>query len=138
VKSVHLLTTAAGIALVMGAAPALAASAGDWILRGSATRVIPNESTSDTSSSQGVTGLDVDVEDGTALGLTAAYFVTDNIAIELLASTPFGHDLSVDSARLGATSLNGAEIGEIEHLPPTLSVQYHFNLVPSAPTSAPA
>jgi outer membrane protein len=40
----------------------------------------------------------------------------DNVGIELLASWPFSHD--IDS--------NGTKIGSVKHLPPTLSLQYHF------------
>ena len=39
----------------------------------------------------------------------------DNIGIELLAATPFRHDIT----------LNGAKIGETKHLPPTVSLQYY-------------
>lgn len=123
-KFVKPLTAATGLALVMGAAPAFAASAGDWIFRGSLTQVRPDESTSGLSNNAGVTALEVEVEEGTALGLTVAYFLTDNIAVELLASTPFSHDLSVDSS---TPDLGDPEIGEIKHLPPTLSLQYHFD-----------
>lgn len=124
-KTTRLATTATGLALALAAAPALAASAGDWILRGSLTQVRPDESTSGLSNNAGITDLDVKVDDGTALGLTAAYFLTDRIAIELLAATPFSHDLSINRAT--PDSLSGTEIGEIKHLPPTLSVQYHFD-----------
>lgn len=123
-KFVKPLTAATGLALVMGAAPAFAASAGDWIFRGSLTQVRPDESTSGLSNNAGVTALEVEVEEATALGLTVAYFLTDNIAVELLASTPFSHDLSVDSS---TPDLGDPEIGEIKHLPPTLSLQYHFD-----------
>lgn len=123
-KPANLLTAATGLALAMATAPALAASAGDWILRGSLTQVRPDESNGGLSNNAGLTDLEVEVEEGTALGLTAAYFVTDNIAIELLASTPFSHDLSVDSS---TPNIGNPDIGEIKHLPPTLSVQYHFD-----------
>ena len=52
----------------------------------------------------------------TAVSLTAEYFVRDNIGIELLAATPFEHDIA----------LGGTNIGSTKHLPPTLSVNYHF------------
>lgn len=45
------------------------------------------------------------------------YFVTPNWGVELLAATPFKHDVR----------LNGVKAAEVSHLPPTLSLQYHFN-----------
>lgn len=46
---------------------------------------------------------------------------TSSIGIELLAAWPFQHDIN------GAGELAGVgRLGETKHLPPTLSVQYHF------------
>lgn len=58
----------------------------------------------------------IDVGNGTSLTLTGEYFIFDNIGIELLAAYPFKHEIRS----------NGAQIGQVEHLPPTLSLQYHF------------
>ena len=49
--------------------------------------------------------------------ITAEYFVRDNLGIELLAATPFEHDISV--AGIGS-------VGTTKQLPPTLSLNYHF------------
>lgn len=49
--------------------------------------------------------------------ITAEYFIRDNLGIELLAATPFEHDISI--AGIGAA-------GTTKHLPPTLSLNYHF------------
>jgi outer membrane protein len=48
--------------------------------------------------------------------IQAEYFFTPRIGVELLASVPFQHDVY----------LNGTKAGSFNHLPPTLSVQYHF------------
>ena len=45
---------------------------------------------------------------------------TDNVGIELLAATPFNHDLTGTG---GVTT----KVGKAKQLPPTLSLQYHFN-----------
>lgn len=58
----------------------------------------------------------IDVGNGASLTLTGEYFIFDNIGIELLAAYPFKHNIRS----------NGAQIGQVEHLPPTLSLQYHF------------
>lgn len=45
-----------------------------------------------------------------------SYFLTPNIAMELILTYPQKHDVSLD----------GAKIGTFKHLPPTLLAQYHF------------
>ena len=49
--------------------------------------------------------------------VTLEYFVRDNIGIELLGALPFKH--SINS--------NRTEIGSVKHLPPVISLQYHFD-----------
>jgi outer membrane protein len=85
-----------------------AVSQGDWLLRFGGATVNPNDSSD-------LPGLGVD--DGQAIYINATYMIRDNIGLELLAATPFTHDIT----------LNGAKIGETQHLPPTFSVQYHFS-----------
>ena len=48
--------------------------------------------------------------------LTFEYFIADNIGIEVLAATPFEHDIETPAGDLAKT----------KHLPPTVSLQYHF------------
>lgn len=103
----------------MVAAPAAMAEQGDWILKAGATMVSP-DSDNLTTEFAGLP-LDVSVDDGTSLGLTLTYMVSDNIGVELLAAWPFQHDIT---GNLDGTALG--KIAETEHLPPTLSVQYHF------------
>ncbi|TVP53248.1 MAG: OmpW family protein [Halomonadaceae bacterium] len=113
-------------AFALAAAPTVvaAASEGDWIVRGSLTNVSPNESTGSVSGplAGALVGSDVEVSSETGLGFTVVYFVRDNVSIELLGSLPFKHDLSISGG-----ALDGADLGSIKHLPPTLSVQYHFD-----------
>lgn len=110
--------------LMLTAGQAVAAEAGDWVVRGSVTHISPNEDTGRYRGQLATTlsGSEVDVDSQTGLGLTAGYFVTDRIAVELLASTQFEHDLAIDGG-----ALNGTELGSVKHLPPTLSAQYHFD-----------
>ncbi len=65
-----------------------------------------------------------DVDDNTQLGLTFAYMLTDHIAVEVLASTPFKHDISASTGVLG---LGEIDAGETKHLPPTVSLLYYPN-----------
>ena len=60
--------------------------------------------------------INVDVEDRWIPELDLSYWITDNIALELVLTYPQKHDVS----------LNGQAIGSVKHLPPTLMLQYHF------------
>jgi outer membrane protein len=96
---------------------------GDIILKAGAAQVAPNASShtitvdSPALGDTGVNGVDADKD--TQLGLTLTYMLSNRIGLELLAATPFEHDIS-----LGAL---GANIGSTQHLPPTLSLTYFFN-----------
>lgn len=99
-----LLTTAAL------AAPAFAQSAGDMTLGFGIGYVNPK------SDNGTLAGAKTTIDGNARPTITFEYFVRDNIGIELLAALPFNHHIS----------LNGTEIGSTRHLPPTLSVNYHF------------
>ena len=107
------IVIALAAALCGAAAPALAQSAGDWTFAIGAHQVAPK---SDNGSLAGGT-LHVDVGSDIKPTLTAEYFIRDNLGIEILASWPFQHDVAIDG--LGT-------IGATRHLPPTVSLQYHF------------
>ena len=108
-------TSALALALVLGGAatPALAQSAGTWTVGIGAHQVNPK---SDNGTLAGGT-LPVEVESNIRPTFTGEYFVADNLGIEVLASLPFKHDIAIDG--LGT-------VGETKHLPPTVSLQYHF------------
>jgi len=103
------------IALAFGglAAPAFAQDAGQWTFSVGAHQVNPK---SDNGSLAGNT-LDVEVGSNVRPTVTAEYFVRDNLGIEVLAALPFQHD--VDIKGLGT-------VGSVKHLPPVVSLQYHF------------
>ncbi|QQX78924.1 outer membrane protein OmpW [Shewanella sp. KX20019] len=91
---------------------ALAHQAGDIIVRAGVAVVAPNESSPIVADVA-----EFSVSNNTQLGLNFGYMLTDNIGIELLAATPFSHDISLGT--LG-------KIAETKQLPPTLVVQYYF------------
>ncbi|UWS01226.1 OmpW/AlkL family protein [Phaeobacter inhibens] len=107
-RMVSALALSAALAALTG--PALAQSQGDWTLGVGIANVNPK------SDNGTVAGAAATIDDDTALTFTAEYFIRDNIGIELLAASPFEHDIS----------LNGAYTATTKHLPPTLSVNYHF------------
>ncbi|WP_407833522.1 outer membrane protein OmpW [Vibrio rotiferianus] len=93
----------------------LAHKEGDFVLRVGAASVVPNDGSDKILGSQE----ELKVDSNTQLGLTFGYMFTDNISLEVLAATPFSHDISTDLLGLG-------DIADTKHLPPTVMVQYYF------------
>ncbi|MDD0975651.1 OmpW/AlkL family protein [Pseudomonas fontis] len=122
------LLSASLIALALAAPVAHAHQAGDFILRAGAITTAPNEDSGEIKL-DGVkaSGTKATLTSDTQLGLAFAYMLTDHIGLELLAATPFQHEVGVKG--LGA-GLDG-KLGDIKQLPPTLSLQYY----PMEPTS---
>jgi outer membrane protein len=83
-----------------------AASAQSWMVGVRGLYVSPNASSS-------ISGLDVDSAWWAELDLT--YFFTKEVALELIAA-----------ANKHEVTLNGASLGKVGVLPPTLTLQYHF------------
>ena len=121
--------------LAGGAMEAGAYEAGDIILRFGPTLVQPYDSSGDlfadnlgnlTSALGTKTGVGVD--SNTQPGITATYMMSDKWGIELLAATPFEHDISA----IGTGALGVTAVGDTKQLPPTLSMLYF----PAASASA--
>jgi outer membrane protein len=90
---------------------------GRWMLRARALGVLPAE---DATITGAVTGSQIDIDNSVVPELDVTYFVTNNIAFELIAAvTP--HDISTKTSSSGAL-----DIGDVWLLPPTLTAQYHF------------
>lgn len=113
----HLLSAALLLPLAANTITVDAHEAGDWILRGGLTNVAPNDDSGNVFVAGTDLGVGVSVGNNTQLGINAAYMLTNNWAVELLAATPFSHDLTLNT--VGA-------LGETKHLPPTLSANYYF------------
>ncbi len=110
-----LLATAGAMALTGFAAPAFA-DAGDWQFRLRAISVSPDE-----GADIDPIGGDVDISTSVVPEFDITYFFTDHIAAELiLGVTP--HDVTAVN-----TALGDVDLGDVTLLPPTLTVQYHFN-----------
>jgi outer membrane protein len=114
---------------VAAAAPgAYAFQQGDFIVRAGLTTVSPDDSSSNIFVGSDL-GVNLSVGDDTQLGLNVAYFVSDRLNIEVLAATPFTHDVNFGvSDPLGT----GDRLGEVTHLPPTITLNYYFNNPSSA------
>lgn len=121
------LLSASLIALALAAPIANAHDAGDIIVRAGAITVNPKANSSDVKVDSGPLaganlGGKATMSSDTQLGLNFAYMVTNNIGIELLAATPFEHDVKIKDTSLAPA--NG-KLGTLKHLPPTLSVVYY-------------
>jgi outer membrane protein len=96
---------------------------GEILLRAGLAAVSPNDSSSNIVVGSDL-GVGISVDNNTQLGLTFAYFVTDRMNIEVLAATPFKHQVNFAvSDPLGT----GDKLGDVTHLPPTVTVNYYFN-----------
>ncbi len=110
---------------LLAASIAQAHQAGDIIVRAGAVTVDPREDSSGIKhGGLGNLGGKATLDSNTQLGLNFAYMLTDNVGVELLAATPFSHDVGVAGSPAGLDVLNG-KLGTIKHLPPTLSLVYY-------------
>ncbi|WP_330946599.1 OmpW family outer membrane protein [Thermomonas sp. LB-4] len=103
-------------ALALAATPALAQSTGTWTIGIGAHNVAP-KSNNGTLTATPLGNLRMDVGNNLRPTITAEYFLKDNLGVEVLAALPFQHD--IDVAGVG-------KVGSTKHLPPTVSLQYHF------------
>lgn len=111
----HKAATMSALMGVMAlSAPVQAYEAGDVLLRFGPTTVQPDADSDDAL------GATVDLNDDTQLGITATYMVNEWFGVELLAATPYEHNMYLESS--GGRAL----IGETRHLPPTVLAQFHF------------
>ncbi len=111
------LILAAAVAAASLSALPVYAEQGDWIVRVGAANVDP-DTDSDEIDVAGLVTLDgVDVDDDTQLGITITYMLTDIWGLELLAATPFEHDITVSGV--------GIDAGSTKHLPPTLTFMWY-------------
>lgn len=85
-----------------------------WLVRARAVHIDP----ADKSDPVGGVGASnrLTVSEKTIPEVDISYFFTPNLAAELILTYPQKHDVKLD----------GAKIGTFKHLPPTLTVQYHF------------
>lgn len=102
-----LLAVAALCAMTSGAAFAQQ-SESPWMVRVRAVNI--------DSADKDSTGLGLSLSNKTIPEVDISYFFTPNFAAELILTYPQKHDLRS----------NGAKIGTLKHLPPSLLAQYHF------------
>lgn len=89
------------------------AAEGDWYFKVGVHTVEPKSDNGTLANG----ALKVDIGNDTQPTVTAEYLFTPNLGIEFLASAPFKHTVR----------LNGVKSATFKQLPPTVSLQYHFN-----------
>ena len=97
--------------LASGAAVAQDFTAGSLLVRARAVHL--------DSANKDSTGLDLSINNKTLPEVDFTYFFSPNLAAELVLTVP-----QKQRVYAGAT-----QIGSLKHLPPTLTLQYHFNQV---------
>lgn len=113
-KHLCLSVLLASTVLSLGAVHVAAADEQPWLVRIRALNMAPaNES--DPVGGVGASDR-IHVSNKTFPELDISYFFTPNLAAELVLTYPQKHDVTLD----------GKNIGSFKHLPPVLSVQYHF------------
>lgn len=103
------LATLAATTLLVAVPAAQAQDQGDWIVRARALHL--------DSANKDSTGLGLSVNNKTFPEVDITYFLSPNLAAELILTYPQKHDIKS----------NGAVIGSLKHLPPTLTLQYHVD-----------
>lgn len=93
----------------LGANTAVAVEKGDWLWRFGASNVDPKSDNHDV----------VSVDSAASFTTNVAWMMSDHFSVEILAAYPFEHDITLNGS-------NGTKVASTKHLPPTVSVQYHF------------
>lgn len=105
------------------ATAAVAHEAGDWIVKAGLTSVMPTSDNGTVGKAIAPRGIGLDIDSSTRPSFSLTYMATRHLGIELLAAAPFQHDIRGDAPDLGGDI---GRIGKTRHLPPTLSLQWHF------------
>ncbi len=66
------------------------------------------------------------VDNNTIPEIDFSYYITKNIAAELILATGTSHDVKI-SKSTAAVATNNPNLGSVNLLPPTLTLQWHFN-----------
>ncbi len=106
----HIIAIAAVTLLASGAAMAQDFKEGSLLVRARAVHL--------DSANKDTTGLGLEVNNKWLPEVDFSYFLSPNLAAELILTVPQKHTVTA----------GGANIGSLRHLPPTLTVQYHFDL----------
>ena len=110
------LIAIAAAATLAAALPAAAQDTGNWIIRARAVHL--DSANKDGTNVPGVGALGLSINNKWLPEVDFTYFLSPNLAAELILTVP--QKQTVHSAALNA------DAGTFKHLPPTLTLQYHF------------
>jgi outer membrane protein len=120
------LTGLAVAGMALASVSAQAWEQGDMLLRGGLATVAPDASSDGVAIPAldvgPIAGTSVDVDDNSQLGITFTYMYSESFGVEVLASTPFKHEIEAD---LRAADFGVVPVGETKHLPPTVSAVWY-------------
>jgi outer membrane protein len=111
-------------------APAVSmAEQGDWVVRMRAANINPHEDSNLRATGPATLTGELTVDSNTIPELDISYYVTKNIALELILAVGSKHDVKLTNSALNGVAAPGLNenLGEVNVLPPTLTVQWHFN-----------
>jgi outer membrane protein len=104
------------VAAALAAPVAAQAEQGDWLFRVGLSQVNPEKE------NLRLPNAFVVVDDDVSPTFNVSYFLTDNISTEVLAAWPFTHGVDLRPFAGGKQ-----RVGNVDHLPPTVSLNWHFN-----------
>jgi outer membrane protein len=116
----QLVMAVATASVALSAVGVAAHEQGDIIIRAGIVTVAPDASSDPIilpGIPEGTLANGVDVDDDTQLSIIGTWMMSDNWGVELLAATPFEHDINVVDL--------GIPAGSTKHLPPTVSLQWY-------------
>lgn len=121
-------TTGALAAALLMSGSAGAYEAGDWIVRSGVATVSPNDASGslNLAGTGPLAGTGVEIDSDTQLLLNITYMAKSSLGIELLAATPFEHDVKTTGlGGLGIAGVTDVDLASIKHLPPTLTLLWY-------------
>jgi len=107
-KTMKALTLSAALLGLSVTGTAAAMEQGDILIRFGGSYVDPKSNNHEV----------VSVDSASSITFNFSYMLTQNWAVELLAAYPFSHDIRLNDG--------GAKVADTKHLPPTVTLQYHF------------
>ncbi len=95
---------------------------GDWLFRVGFSLLDPDATSLENPGGLGLGDLVVDNDVSPTFNIS--YFLTNHVSTELLAAWPFTHGVDL---KTGTPGDDATRVASVDHLPPTLSLNWHFN-----------